>query len=62
MFELVVPSVDEGQQYTLSQYSRSQKSTAGGQRPGVPVGRTGRDLSYYYFVFSVAIAVGIQKY
>lgn len=39
--ESVPPPAGEGQQYTWSQYNRSQKSTSGGQEPGGLVHETG---------------------
>lgn len=43
MLKSVLPPVGGVQQYTWSQYSMSQKSTSGGQRPGGWVGVTGRE-------------------
>lgn len=53
MLELVLPPAVDGQQYTLSQYSRAQKSTSGGLGPGGPgvlVGRTGDEGGGYFIL------------
>lgn len=52
MLESAPPPAGRVQQYTCSQYSRSQKSTSGGHGPGWVVGGTGGEMALKWAVWT----------